>query len=124
MGDQQQWIVRETEEYQEWFETLDTAAKEDIRAKVRVLGTFGPSLGRPNVDTVKGSQFSNMKELRVKSNKRSFRIFFAFDPKRRALLLIGGNKGGAGDKDFYAAMIPLADRLFAEYLEDIKDEKN
>ena len=124
MGEEQRWVVRETEEYREWFKTLDPAVREDVRAKVQVLGAIGPTLGRPSVDTVKGSRFSNMKELRVQSNKRPFRIFFAFDPKRRAVLLIGGNKSGAGDKDFYAVMIPLADRLFAEYLEDIKDEED
>ena len=69
---EQQWTVRSTEEYQEWFEALDGAAKEDIRAKVEVLGAIGPSLGRPQVDTLKGSRFSNMKELRVQSKKGRF----------------------------------------------------
>lgn len=122
--EQRQWEVVETGEYEEWFESLDAAAKEDVLAKVKVLVAIGPTLGRPQVDTVKGSRFPNMKELRVKSQKRPYRIFFAFDPKRRAILLIGGSKGGAGDKDFYAVMIPIADRLFAEYLENLKDEKN
>ncbi len=118
------WKILETDEYQDWFETVDDSAKEDIRAKIQVLGTFGPSLGRPQVDTVKRSRFPNMKELRVKSKGRPFRILFAFDRKRRAVLLIGGNKAGSGDKDFYAVMIPLADRLFADYLEATKNEKD
>ena len=122
--DERRWKVVETDEYQEWFETLDVAAKEDIRGKVQVLGTIGPSLGRPQVDTLKGSRFANMKELRVKSKGRPFRILFAFDLKRRAVLLVGGNKAGGGGKDFYAVMIPLADRLFADYLEAMKNEKD
>lgn len=123
MAEQRIWKVLETKEYRDWFETLDSSAKEDVRAKVEVLRAFGPYLGRPHVDSVKGSRLPNMKELRAKSQKRPYRIFFAFDPRRCAVLLMGGNKAGAGNKNFYATMIPLADRLFAEYLEDIKHEK-
>ena len=64
-----------------------------------------------------------MKELRLKSQKRPLRIFFAFDPERQAVLLIGGNKAGAGGKTFYETMIPVADRLFREYLEAMEYEK-
>ena len=124
MDERRIWKVLETDEYQEWFETLDDAAKEDIRASVQVLSTIGPSLGRPQVDTLKGSRFPNMKELRVKSNGRPFRILFAFDRKRRAVLLVGGNKASGGGKGFYSEMVPLADRLFADYLEAMKNEKD
>ena len=83
---------------------------------MRVLETYGPQLGRPLVDTVKGSRHKNMKELRVQSLGRPFRIFFAFDPKRQAVLLIGGNK--TGDKTFYETMIRKADKLLDSFLED------
>ena len=108
------WDVKQTEEFQLWFEDLDAAAKEDIFASVRVLSEIGPSLGRPRVDTVKLSRHKNIKELRVQSRGRPFRIMFAFDPSRSAILLIGGNK--QGNKRFYELIIPLADRLYDRYL--------
>jgi hypothetical protein len=114
------WKAIETEEFSAWFDSLDDAAKEDVVVKVEVLKALGPMLGRPHADTLKGSKHSNMKELRVVSNGRPFRIFFAFDPKRQAVLLVGGNK--EGDKGFYDRMIPLADRLFDEYLVGLNGE--
>ena len=108
------WDVKQTEEFQLWFEDLDAAAKEDIFASVRVLSEIGPSLGRPRVDTIKLSRHKNMKELRVQSRGRPFRIMFAFDPSRSAILLIGGNK--QGNKRFYELIISLAYRLYDRYL--------
>lgn len=113
------WKIIQTSTFDDWFAKLDVAAQSDILEKAVVLREFGPRLGRPTVDSVVGSAHSNMKELRVQSNGRPFRIFFAFDPKRQAVLLIGGNK--QGDKRFYKKLIPIADKLFSEYLED-KDE--
>jgi hypothetical protein len=115
------WKVIETPEFGEWYGSLDDDAKEDILAKVEVLKAIGPGLGRPQVDTVKGSRHPNLKELRVQSNGRPFRILFAFDPKRQAVLLVGGNK--EGDKRFYDRLIPQADDLFDEYLASLKKEK-
>lgn len=80
----------------------------------------GPNLGRPHVDTVKGSKHGNMKELRSQCQGRPLRTFFAFDPRRSAILLIGGEKTGA--KRFYVEMIPLADRLYDEHLQGLRDE--
>ena len=88
---------------------------------MEVLKRMGPNLGRPYVDSVKRSRHENMKELRVQSKGRPFRIFFAFDPLRRAVLLIGGNK--TGDKRFYARMIPIADMLYDDYLQDLGEGK-
>lgn len=113
------WKAIETEEFSLWFDLLDDAAKEDIVVKIEVLKNIGPTLGRPLVDTVRCSRHSNMKELRVISKGRPFRILFAFDPKRRVVLLAGGNK--EGDESFYVRMIPLADRLFDEYLTGLRD---
>ena len=112
------WKAVETSEFSTWFDSLDDNAKEDIVVKIEVLKTIGPMLGRPLVDTLKGSRHSNMKELRVVSSGSPLRILFAFDPKRQAVLLIGGNK--EGDKDFYDRIIPLADRLFDEYLAELQ----
>ena len=92
------------------------SAQADIVEAAQVLKTYGPQLGRPHVDTVYDSRHSNMKELRVQSKGRPLRIFFAFDPNRQAVLLVGGNK--QGDKRFYKRMIAKADDLYDEYLED------
>jgi hypothetical protein len=83
-----------------------------VRADIAVLERLGPSLGRLFVDSLKGSKHSNMKELRTMHARRHLRAFFAFDPRRTGILLIGGNK--TGDKGFYRRMIPLADQLFDE----------
>ncbi|TGM57149.1 type II toxin-antitoxin system RelE/ParE family toxin [Leptospira vanthielii] len=111
------WQILQTEEFEDWLTTLNESTKEDIFANVTVLGVHGPSLGRPRVDTIKNSSHKNMKELRVQSSENPYRIFFAFDPERKAILLIGGNK--KGDKRFYDKFIPIADRLFDQYLEDL-----
>ncbi len=113
--------IIQTGEFSDWYQSLDADAQEHIYQYMEVLKEYGPKLGRPYVDTVKGSAYSNMKELRVQSKGRPFRIFFAFDPKRNAVLLIGGNK--KGDTRFYKTMIPISDRLYSEYLEDMKNEK-
>jgi hypothetical protein len=90
------WEIRWTDEFGKWIisDSVDAAAREDIRAGLLVLRELGPRLGRPMADTLKGSKHANMKELRVQSKGRPFRIFYAFDPDRRAILRIGGNNRG------------------------------
>ena len=84
--------------------------------RLHLLRTNGPLLGRPYGDTVQGSKFRNMKELRVQHLGRPYRAFFAFDPKRQAIVLCAGDK--TGDKRFYEKMIPLADKEFSQHLEE------
>ncbi|MEW6184979.1 MAG: type II toxin-antitoxin system RelE/ParE family toxin [Thermodesulfobacteriota bacterium] len=84
-----------------------------------ILREIGPSLGRPWVDSIQKSRHQNMKELRVQNKQRLFRIFFAFDPRKEVILLIGGDK--RGDKRFFQKMIPLADRLYDKHLEKFED---
>ncbi len=118
------WKILQTNQFGEWFtssDNVDEDARVSIYAVMEVLKRTGPNLGRPYVDSVKGSRHENMKELRVQSKGRPFRIFFAFDPLRRAVLLIGGNK--TGDKRFYARMIPIADMLYDDYLQDLGERK-
>ena len=113
------WKILQTNQFSEWFtssDSVDEDASVSIYAVMEVLKSLGPNLGRPYVDSVKGSRHENMKELRVQSKGRPFRIFFAFDPFRQAVLLIGGNK--TGDKRFYTRMIPIADTLYDQYLQD------
>ena len=85
---------------------------------MKLLIERGPQLHRPHVDTLKAPRHSNMKELRIQSGGKPLRGFFAFDPQRSAILLIGGDK--TGDKRFYNRMIPLADDLFDKHLEELK----
>jgi hypothetical protein len=112
------WDIKRTDELIEWIKELDDEAKEAIYHHLLILQEFGPSLGRPYVDTVHGSKFKNMKELRVQNKKRIFRILFIFDPFRNAFLLIGGDK--RNNKKFYIEMISIADSLYANYLKSIE----
>lgn len=114
------WDVEYTDEFGAWWETLPADVQESIAHDVEVLRAVGPGLGRPRVDTVKGSRFTNMKELRTQHDGQPFRTFFAFDPRRCAILLIGGNKGG--DDRFYERFIPRADALYAEHLAELRRE--
>jgi hypothetical protein len=114
------WDVEYTDEFGEWWETLTFTEQTAVDASVRLLVRLGPQLARPHVDTVKGSRHSNMKELRTQCQGRPLRSFFAFDPRRSAILLIGGDK--TGDNRFYERMIPLADHLYDQHLEELRSE--
>ncbi len=108
------WKILRTNEILSWIKDLDGNAKEAVLKSLLILREIGPSLGRPHVDSVKGSKYSNMKELRVQNKSRVFRIFFVFDPERNAILLIGGDKRGV--KKFYENMIDKADELYCRHL--------
>lgn len=114
------WEVEFTDEFGEWWNTLTEDEQESLTASVRVLQVLGPALGRPHADTVIHSKHNNMKELRTQHQGHPLRTFYAFDPRRHAILLIGGDK--SGDDRFYERMIPLADRLFDEHLQELKDK--
>ena len=103
-----------------WIASLDQAAEDAIYTDLAVLEEVGPQLGRPQVDTLNGSTYSNMKELRTHHVGHQFRIAFIFDPKRRGIVLTGGDKAGANQKRFYATLIKQADRLYAAYLKQLK----
>jgi hypothetical protein len=108
------WKILQTAEFKWWFSTLDSAAKEDIYSAIAVLKQEGPALGRPRVDTLQNTNYPNLKELRVQSVGRPYRIIFAFNPKRNGVLLIGGNK--QGNKNFYKKIIPIAEKLYEEHI--------
>lgn len=113
------WEVEYTDEFEEWWQSLSEEEQTDIDASVGLLEDIGPSLSRPHVDTVEGSRHSNMKELRTQSSGQPLRTFFAFDPRRKAILLIGGDK--TGDDRFYEVMIPKADKIYDEHLKEIQN---
>lgn len=114
------WDVEYTDEFASWWISLTADEQADVNASVELLEHQGPQLGRPHVDTIKGSRHSNMKELRTQSGGKPLRTFFAFDPRRTAILLIGGDK--TGDKRFYDRMVPIADDLYDTYLKEIETE--
>ena len=116
------WEVEGTNEFADWYGDLDEIDQAAVTKSVELLENLGPYLGRPHVDTVKASQYSNMKELRMQSKGRPLRSFFAFDPNRTAIILIGGDK--TGDDRFYEHMIPKADALYTEYLEEIQNAED
>lgn len=114
------WEVEFTDEFGRWWDGLDADEQESLNADVELLISRGPALGRPHADTLKGSRHPNLKELRTQHRGRPLRTFFAFDPRRSAILLIGGDK--TGDGRFYDRMIPPADALYDRHLQELKDE--
>lgn len=114
------WNVEVTDEFHAWFKELVEAVQDDIDRHVGLLEARGPSLPFPYSSGIAGSRHEHMRELRVQSGGEPYRIFYAFDPRRTAILLIGGNKAGA-DR-FYDTMIPVADRLYDDYLREIRSE--
>jgi hypothetical protein len=120
MGEAGGWNVEITDEFLTWYFALSASQQDALRGDIELLEKAGPGLGRPFVDAIKGSRHSNMKELRTIHRRRHLRTFFAFDPRRTAILLIGGDK--TGQKNFYERMIHVADRLYDEYLAEIRKE--
>lgn len=108
------WTVLFHQEFDAEFQALDEDLQDELLAHAKLLQ--GPNLGRPTVDTLKGSKHANMKELRFGWRRQAWRVAFAFDPQRRAILLVGGDKGGADQKRFYKKLIGTADRRFDQHL--------
>jgi len=114
------WEIEFTDEFGAWWILLSEQEQESIAASVELLRQLGPHLGRPHVDAIQGSRHSNMKELRTQHQGRPLRTLFAFDPRRCAILLVGGDK--TGDDRFYDRMVPVADRLCDEHLLALEKE--
>jgi hypothetical protein len=115
------WEIEFTDEFERWWQSLTAEEQESLAASVELLRQVGPRLSRPHADVLKGSKHANMKELRTQHQGRPLRTLFAFDPRRCAILLIGGDK--TGDDRFYERMIPLADQLYDQHLEQLRKEK-
>ncbi len=115
------WDVEFHPAFEAEFDQYEEDVQDAILARALLLKEFGPQLGRPYCDTLKASKHTNMKELRCDVDGGIWRIAFAFDPQRMAMLLSAGDKGGANEKRFYKQLIRLADQRFAEHLEELKD---
>jgi hypothetical protein len=114
------WNVEITDEFEAWYRTLGAHQQDAVGRSIMVLEDAGPGLGRPYVDTVKGSKLNHLKELRAQCDGAPLRMFFVFDRRRSAILLIGGDK--TGDAQFYERMIPVAERLYETYLEELRKD--
>ncbi len=114
------WNVEYTDEFGDWWDEITETERGDIFPVVRLLEQLGPTLGYPYSSAIRTSRHTNMRELRIQSGGNPTRIFYAFDPRRSAILLIGGNK--TGDDRFYDVYVPIADRLYDDYLEELRRE--
>lgn len=115
------WMVANHDDFDPEFDALPRPVQDELLAVAALLETYGPALGRPHADTLAGSKFANMKELRFRATDGIWRVAFAFDPKRRAILLVAGDKSGVAQKRFYKALVHKADSRFAKHLERMKE---
>src|SRR5690554_5079497 len=115
------WAVDIHPEFESEYEILSRNVKKELFVKVKFLEEFGPQLGRPHADTLEGSRHSNMKELRFKADDGVWRVAFAFDPARQAILLVAGDKTGVSERRFYKELIRKADGRFDKHLADMKE---
>lgn len=116
------WLVAIGDEFEPEFDALPAAVQTELLAVTRLLQHFGPHLGRPRVDTLHGARHANMKELRFRAADGEWRVAFAFDPKRTAILLVAGDKSGGSEKRFYRGLLRKADARFAAHLARLKKE--
>jgi len=109
-----------TDEFERWWETLDAETQDSITVKVRLLEEKGTNLGSPHSSGIKGSRHRRMRELRVQHQGQPYRILYAFDPRKVAVLLLGGDK--TGNDRWYKKNVPTADRLYDQLLEELREE--
>ena len=114
------YAANTTAVFDAWWSECDEGLQDAITVHVRLLTAEGPQLGRPYVDTLKGSSIVNLKELRVQYQGDPYRILFVFDPRREALLLLGGNKRSS--KRWYRTAIRQAEELYARHLQDLEEQ--
>jgi hypothetical protein len=116
------WTVEFADEFDAEFDELSESVQDELLAQARVIERFGPAAKRPRVDTLNGSKHSNMKELRFDADGGAWRIAFAFDPRRRAVLLVGGDKSGVSEKRFYKRLVKMADERYDAHLARLKSK--
>ncbi len=117
-----EYEIQLTEECSEWILGLSQSAQTDVMAAIGLLETVGTQLGYPHSSKINGSKYSHMRELRIQHRGKPYRILYAYDPKRRAILLIGGDK--SSDKRWYPKFIAQAEKLYEKHLTRLKGEKS
>ena len=115
-----EWAVEYTDEFELWWEDLTEAEQEDVSAVVELLEAKGPQLPFPYSSGINRSKHSHMRELRIQHHGRPYRVLYAFDPRRMAILLIGGDK--TGKDEWYDENVPIADKLYDEHIKELKKE--
>lgn len=117
---EEKWIVSYHEEFESEFFELDPSVQDELLVRVELLERFGPTLSRPHADTLNQSKHANMKELRFSASDGVWRVAYAFDPKRRGILLVAGDKSDGSLKRFYKSLLDKADRRFDEHLRKLE----
>lgn len=114
------WTVLLDPDFESWLREQESRVRIALTAAAQSLGMFGPTLGRPRVDTLQGATLANLKELCVQHRGAPWRVLFVFDPQRQAILLVGGNK--QGHPRWYKTAIPLAERRYRRHLQTLEHE--
>ncbi len=117
------WAVEFHDEFAAEVRQLPQAVREKLKAMATILSEDGPLLGRPQADTLKASRHANMKELRFDADGGAWRVAFAFDPERKAILLVGGDKSGVGKTRFYRDLLRIADQRFDQHLKVLRSKR-
>lgn len=118
-----EWTIRFHDEFEPEFDGLPIEVQDELLAHAKVLARVGPTLGRPHVDTLTGSTHANMKEMRFEAADGVWRVAFAFDPTRSAVLLVAGDKSGVSQKRFYRSLIERADERFDRHLAALRKKE-
>ena len=122
---EKKWKICFGTEFEQEFPELPDTVQNKISEGIRKLETDGPNLGRPDVDSLRGSNHNNkMKEMRFDADDRVWRVFFAFDPERKGIILLAANKAGVAKRRFYGKRIQEADKRFDRHLKMIEERKN
>ena len=114
--------VEFTDEFADWWDHLTAEEQASVRASVKLLEELGVSLKYPYCSGIERSYYDHMRELRVQHAGRPYRVLYAFDPRRKAILLIGGDK--TGEDRWYDTFVPLADKIYGRHLEMLRKEGN
>ena len=114
------WEIEYTDEFEDWWRSLSERQQDSLASGVNLLMQYGPRLPFPYSSDIRGSRHGVMRELRTQSGGRPLRTLYMFDPRRTAILLIGGDK--TGNDLFYEQYVPIADRLYDQYVEEIRKE--
>ncbi len=114
------WDIEYTDEFGDWWATLIEPEQESVKASIELLGEFGPNLRYPHSSGITTSKHDHLRELRIQHAGHPYRVLYAFDPRRCAILLLGGDK--TGNPRWYDEQVPVADRLYDEHLETLKKE--
>ncbi|MDF2810373.1 MAG: uncharacterized protein K0S56_1404 [Microvirga sp.] len=117
------WKVAFGDELDAEFDALSEPVQDELLALARLLAVFGPQLSRPNADTLDDSAFANMKELRFDADDGVWRVAFTFDPGRKAILLVAGDKSGGSERRFYRSLIAKADKRYKAHLHKLEATK-